>query len=119
MVGQPGSDPAGEGARTGWALGLAAYAVEVIAVGFLALLFGGLSAMLADTCFRGSPELICEPRWQSILALTPITALVVIVVIMAVLLLWRRRFRLLLLAMVLTPLVPLVAFLAVQAVVTA
>lgn len=108
-----------EPARARWGLGLSMYAVEVVAVGFLALLFGGLSAMLADTCFSGSTELICEPRWQTIMAATPITAWLVTVAAFVGLLWWLRRFWLVLAAMVATPAVPLVAFLVMEAVVTA
>ncbi|EFV91872.1 MAG: hypothetical protein H5T80_03420 [Dietzia sp.] len=108
-----------EPARARWGLGLSMYAVEVVAVGFLALLFGGLSAMLADTCFRGSTELICEPRWQTIMAATPITAWLVTVAAFVGLMWWRRRFWLVVAAMVATPVVPLVAFLVMEAVVTA
>ena len=75
--------------------------------------------MLSDTCFRESTELICEPRWQTIMALTPITALVATVVVMGALVLWRRRLWALVTAIVVTPLVPLMAFLIMQAVVTA
>ena len=108
-----------EPARARWGLGLSMYAVEVVAVGFLALLFGGLSAMLADTCFSESTELICEPRWQTIMAATPITAWLVTVAAFVGLLWWLRRFWLVLAAMVATPAVPLVAFLVMEAVVTA
>lgn len=108
-----------EPARARWGLGLSMYAVEVVAVGFLALLFGGLSAMLADTCFSGSTELICEPRWQTIMAATPITAWLVTVAAFVGLMWWLRRFWLVLAAMVATPAVPLVAFLVMEAVVTA
>lgn len=110
----------GSGAvSAGWTFGLALYVLEVVVVGFFSLLFGGLSAMLSDTCFPGSAELICEARWQSILALTPITTLVLTVVAMAVLV-WRvRQPWALVAAFVATPLVPLVAFLVMQAVVTA
>ena len=105
--------------RARWGLGLSMYAVEAVAVGFLALLFGGLSAMLADTCFSESTELICEPRWQTIMAATPITAWVVTVAAFVGLMWWRRRFWLVVAAMVATPVVPLVAFLVMEAVVTA
>lgn len=122
-----GADPGGEGrrgagrdpVRARWGLGLSMYAVEAVAVGFLALLFGGLSAMLADTCFSESTELICEPRWQTIMAATPITAWIVTVTAFVGLMWWRRRFWLVVAALVATPVVPLVAFLVMEAVVTA
>ena len=123
--GRPGSDP-GPGSSAGsgpapayWVVGAVLYGAEVVVLALLSLLFGGLSAMLSDTCFRESTELICEPRWQTIMALTPITALVAAVVVMGALVLWRRRLWALVTAMVVTPLVPLVAFLIMQAVVTA
>lgn len=103
----------------GWAAGLAFFAVEVVAVAYLCLVFGGLSAMLADTCFRGSTELICEPRWQGIMAATAMSALVVTVVVAAVLMWWRRQRWTLGVSMVAVPVVPLAAFLVMQEVVTA
>lgn len=117
----PGSgSSAGSGpAPVSWVVGAALYGAEVVVLALLSLLFGGLSAMLSDTCFRESTELICEPRWQTIMALTPITALVPAVVVMGALVLWRRRLWALVTAMVVTPLVPLVAFLIMQGVVTA
>ncbi|WP_295650260.1 hypothetical protein [uncultured Dietzia sp.] len=118
-----GSGPdssAGSGqAPVSWVIGAVFYGAEVVVLALLSLLFGGLSAMLSDTCFRESTELICEPRRQTIMALTPITALMVAVVVMGALVLWRRRLWALVTAMVVTPLVPLVAFLIMQAVVTA
>lgn len=102
-----------------WTFGLTLYVLEVVVVGFFSVLFGGLSVMLSDTCFTGSTELICEPRWQTGLALTPITALVLTVAAMAVLV-WRiRQPWSMVTAFVATPLVPLAAFLVMQAVVTA
>lgn len=123
----PGSDPgpgpgssAGSGpAPVSWVVGAVLYGAEVVVLALLSLLFGGLSVMLSDTCFRESTELICEPRWQTIMALTPITALVAAVVVMGALVLWRRRLWALVTAIVVTPLVPLMAFLIMQAVVTA
>lgn len=102
-----------------WVIGAVIYCLEVAVLAVICLLIGGLSAMLADTCFTGSTELICEPRWQNITALTPITALVVTVLVMGALVLWRRRMWALITAMVVTPIVPLVAFLFMQEVVTA
>ena len=102
-----------------WVIGAVIYCLEVAVLAVICLLIGGLSAMLADTCFPGSTELICEPRWQNITALTPITALVVTVLVMGALVLWRRRMWALITAMVVTPIVPLVAFLFMQEVVTA
>lgn len=117
--GAQGPDRASGAVSAAWTVGLALYALEVVVVGFFSVLFGGLSAMLSDTCFTGSTELICEPRWQTVLALTPITALVLTVAAMAVLV-WRARQPWsLVTAFVATPLVPLVAFLVMQAVVTA
>lgn len=95
------------------------YVVEVVVLAIFSMLFGGLSAMLSDTCFSGSTELICEPRWQTIMALTAITALVGTVVVMGALVLWRRRMWALVTAIVVTPVVPVVAFLVMQAIVTA
>ena len=115
----PGSSAGSGPAPAYWVVGAVLYGAEVVVLALLSLLFGGLSAMLSDTCFRESTELICEPRWQTIMALTPITALVAAVVVMGALVLWRRRLWLLVTAMVVTPLVPLVAFLIMQAVVTA
>lgn len=115
----PGSSAGSGPAPAYWVVGAVLYGAEVVVLALLSLLFGGLSAMLSDTCFRESTELICEPRWQTIMALTPITALVAAVVVMGALVLWRRRLWSLVTAMVVTPLVPLVAFLIMQAVVTA
>ena len=115
----PGSSAGSGPAPASWVVGAVFYGAEVVVLALLSLLFGGLSAMLSDTCFRESTELICEPRWQTIMALTPITALVAAVVVMGALVLWRRRLWSLVTAMVVTPLVPLVAFLIMQAVVTA
>lgn len=115
----PGSSAGSGPAPVSWVIGAVLYGAEVVVLALLSLLFGGLSAMLSDTCFRGSTELICEPRWQTIMALTPITALVAAVVVMGALVLWRRRLWALVTAMVVTPLVPLMAFLIMQAVVTA
>lgn len=102
-----------------WVIGAVLYCLEVAVLAVISLVIGGLSAMLADTCFTGSTELICEPRWQNITALTPITALVATVVVMGALVLRRRRMWALVTAMVVTPIVPLVAFLVMQEVVTA
>lgn len=115
----PGSSAGSGPAPASWVVGAVFYGAEVVVLALLSLLFGGLSAMLSDSCFRESTELICEPRWQTIMALTPITALVAAVVVMGALVLWRRRLWALVTAMVVTPLVPLVAFLIMQAVVTA
>ena len=115
----PGSSAGSGPAPAYWVVGAVLYGAEVVVLALLSLLFGGLSSMLSDTCFRESTELICEPRWQTIMALTPITALVAAVVVMGALVLWRRRLWSLVTAMVVTPLVPLVAFLIMQAVVTA
>ena len=115
----PGSSAGSGPAPVSWVVGAVLYGAEVVVLALLSLLFGGLSAMLSDSCFRESTELICEPRWQTIMALTPITALVAAVVVMGALVLWRRRLWALVTAMVVTPLVPLVAFLIMQAVVTA
>lgn len=115
----PGSSAGSGPAPAYWVVGAVLYGAEVVVLALLSLLFGGLSAMLSDSCFRESTELICEPRWQTIMALTPITALVAAVVVMGALVLWRRRLWSLVTAMVVTPLVPLVAFLIMQAVVTA
>ena len=115
----PGSSAGSGPAPAYWVVGAVLYGAEVVVLALLSLLFGGLSAMLSDTCFRESTELICEPRWQTIMALTPITALVATVVVMGALVLWRRRLWALVTAIVVTPLVPLVAFLIMQAVVTA
>lgn len=115
----PGSSAGSGPAPAYWVVGAVLYGAEVVVLALLSLLFGGLSAMLSDSCFRESTELICEPRWQTIMALTPITALVAAVVVMGALVLWRRRLWALVTAMVVTPLVPLVAFLIMQAVVTA
>lgn len=115
----PGSSAGSGPVPAYWVVGAVLYGAEVVVLALLSLLFGGLSAMLSDTCFRESTELICEPRWQTIMALTPITALVAAVVVMGALVLWRRRLWSLVTAMVVTPLVPLVAFLIMQAVVTA
>lgn len=114
----------GPGSRTSptsasWLVWAVLYAVEVAVLALICLILGGLSAMLADTCFRDSPELICEPRWQTITALTPISALAVAVVVMAALVLRRRRLRVVVTAMVVTPVVPLAAFWVMQAIVTA
>lgn len=115
----PGSSAGSGPTPASWVIGAVFYGAEVVVLALLSLLFGGLSAMLSDSCFRESTELICEPRWQTIMALTPITALVAAVVVMGALVLWRRRLWALVTAMVVTPLVPLVAFLIMQAVVTA
>ncbi|MGX1769140.1 hypothetical protein ACWIE7_12640 [Dietzia sp. NPDC055343] len=115
----PGSSAGSGPVPAYWVVGAVLYGAEVVVLALLSLLFGGLSAMLSDTCFRESTELICEPRWQTIMALTPITALVAAVVVMGALVLWRRRLWALVTAIVVTPLVPLVAFLIMQAVVTA
>lgn len=105
--------------RWRWIPGLALYVLEVIAVGYIGLAFGGLSAMLSDTCFPESTELICDPNWQNILALTPVTTLLITVLAAGVLMVWIRRFWTLGVAYVATPLVPLVAFMIMQEVVTA
>ena len=120
--GRPGGGAGSDEAPTStvmWVIGAVLYCVEIALLALICLTIGGLSAMLADTCFRDSTELICEPRWQNITALTPITALVVAVVVMGALVLCRRRMWVLVAAMVVTPVVPLVAFLIMQEVVTA
>lgn len=117
--GRAGSGSAWGDAPVPWVIGAVLYFVELAVLALICLTIGGLSAMLADTCFPDSTELICEPRWQNIMALTPITALVVAVVVMGAFVLWRRRLWALVTAMVVTPLVPLVAFLIMQEVVTA
>ena len=100
-------------------MGLAFYALVVVVVGFGSMLFGGLSAMLSDGCFPDSTELICETRWQLIMASTAITALVVTVIATSVLMAVVRKFWTLGLAIALTILVPVAAFTAMQAIVTA
>lgn len=115
----PGSSAGSGPATVSWVVVAVLYGAEVVVLALLSLLFGGLSAMLSDTCFRESTELICEPRWQTIMALTPITALVGTVVVMGALVLWRRRLWVLVTAMVVTPVVPVIAFLIMQTVVTA
>lgn len=119
-------DPEGVGPATGssritagWAIGLVVYGIEVLVVGFLSLLFGGLSAMLSDTCFSESTELICESRWQTILAATPITALFLTVIVTAAVMARARAIWSLALALIATPFVPLAAFTIMEAVVTA
>ena len=114
-----GTAPVSGPAPVSWVVGAVLYGAEVVVLALLSLLFGGLSAMLSDTCFPGSTELICEPRWQTIMALTPITALVAAVVVMGALVWWRRRLWALVTAIVVTPVVPVVAFLIIQAIVTA
>lgn len=116
---QPGHSPGPGRDTVGWVLGLVVYVVEVVVVGFISLLFGGLSVMLSDSCFRESTELICEARWQSALAATPITALVLTVIVVSVVMARARQYWSLVLAMAATPLVPLVAFMIMQEVVTA
>lgn len=103
----------------GWTIGVTLYGIEVVAVGFVSLLFGGLSVMLSDSCFSESTELICESRWQHVLAATPITALFVTVIAGIVLIAWTKKFWALTVAMLAAVLVPLLAFTIMQAVVTA
>lgn len=113
------STPGSGRTSTGWVIGAALYVGEVVLLGVLSLVFGGLSAMLADTCFSDSTELICEPRWQTFMALTAPFALVVTVIVMGALMLWRRRTWAAVTAIVVTPVVPTVAFLIMQGIVTA
>lgn len=119
VASRPDLSPGSGRATALWSVGLVVYGIEVVVVGFFSLLFGGLSAMLSDTCFPASTELICEARWQSILAATPITALVLTVIVMSVVTARSRQYWSLVLAMAATPLAPLVAFLIMEAVVTA
>lgn len=102
-----------------WPLGLAVWVVEILVVGFGSMLFGGLSAMLSDSCYTDSTELICEPQWQTIMAFTAITALLVTVIVMGVIMVLTRKLWTLGLAIALTLFVPLVAFMVMQAIVTA
>ncbi|WP_264887226.1 hypothetical protein [Dietzia sp. NCCP-2495] len=102
-----------------WSLGMVFYFVEVLVVGFASFLFGGLSVMASDGCSADNVMRICSQEWQSVMTYTATGVLVMTVIAMSVLMGVVRELWTLGLAIVLTILLPIVAFVFTHAIVTA
>lgn len=113
------SDSVPDSTAVWWTVSVTFYSIEVVALAFISLFFGGLSAMLSDVCYSDSTMLICEPDWQTVMVITPLAGLAVGVVAAVVFILWVRKLWSLGVAMVVTPLFPVLAFVVMEAIVTA